>query len=92
MVVHMRHTRSHTANRRSHHALKGARFVTCKNCNAEHLMHRVCTQCGKYRGRLVIDVLKKTVKKAKKEEARKEARKAAKKPEAKPEKKEAKTK
>lgn len=64
MVVHMRHTRAHTANRRSHHALKGARFETCKDCGAKHLMHRACTQCGKYRGRVVLDVLKKTTKKA----------------------------
>jgi large subunit ribosomal protein L32 len=75
MVVHMRHTRAHTANRRSHHALKGARFVACKECGAKHLMHRVCMQCGKYRGRLVVDVLKKTVKATKKAEAKKEAKK-----------------
>ncbi len=81
MVVHMRHTRAHTANRRSHHALKVARFVACKDCGAQHLMHRVCLQCGKYRGRLVIDVLKKKVKATKKAEARKDAKKAAEKPE-----------
>lgn len=75
MVVRMRHTRAHTANRRSHHGLKGSRFVACKDCGAQHLMHRVCTTCGKYRGRLVIDVLKKTVKKAKKAEAKREAKK-----------------
>lgn len=32
----------------------------------KHLMHRVCTTCGKYRGRLVIDVMKKSTKAAKK--------------------------
>jgi len=79
----MRHTRAHTANRRSHHALKGARFVACKDCGAQHLMHRVCVQCGKYRGRLVVDVLKKTVKAAKKAEARKDTKKEAAKSEAK---------
>lgn len=84
----MRHTRAHTANRRSHHALSGARFVACKDCGAQHLMHRVCLQCGKYRGRLVVDVLKKTVKATKKAEARKDAKKEATKAEAKAEKKE----
>jgi large subunit ribosomal protein L32 len=64
MVVHMRHTSGHTRNRRSHHALKVARFETCKDCNTKHLMHRVCANCGKYRGRVVIDVLKKATKKA----------------------------
>lgn len=82
MVVHMRHTSGHTRNRRSHHALKGARFETCKDCGAKHLMHRVCSTCGKYRGRVVVDVLKKTVKAAKKAEARKGT--PAEKPEAAP--------
>lgn len=66
MVVHMRHTSGHTRNRRSHHALKVARFETCKDCNTKHLMHRVCANCGKYRGRVVVDVLKKVNKAAKK--------------------------
>ena len=71
MVVRMRHTKGHTANRRSHHALKGARFVFCAKCNAQHLMHRVCGNCGNYRGRMVVDTLKKELKKTKKAEARK---------------------
>lgn len=62
MVVHMRHTRAHTANRRSHHALKAARFVVCQKCGAKHLMHRACGSCGTYRGRTVVDTLKKAVK------------------------------
>ena len=71
MVVHMRHTKGHTANRRSHHALKSARFETCPKCSAKHLMHRVCGNCGTYRGRTVIDTMKKTLRLAKKAEARK---------------------
>ena len=92
MVVHMRHTKSHTANRRSHHALKVARFETCPKCNAKHLMHRVCVNCGNYRGRMVVDVLKKTLKKTQKAEAKSEARKpkTEAKPESKPEAKKAK--
>ena len=70
MVVHMRHTSGHTRNRRSHHALKVARFETCKDCNHKHLMHRVCGNCGKYRGRVVVDVLKKTLKQQAKLEAK----------------------
>jgi large subunit ribosomal protein L32 len=69
----MRHTKSHTANRRSHHALKGARFVVCEKCNKEHLMHRVCGNCGTYRGREVVDVMKKTLRLAKKAETKKPA-------------------
>ena len=70
MVVHMRHTSGHTRNRRSHHALKGARFETCPKCSAKHLMHRVCATCGTYRGRAVVDTLKKTLRTAKKAEAK----------------------
>lgn len=77
MVVHMRHTRAHTANRRSHHALKAAHFATCKDCGAKHMMHRACSACGKYRGRLVIDVLKKKVKATKRSEAKKSVKKDA---------------
>jgi large subunit ribosomal protein L32 len=69
----MRHTKGHTANRRSHHALKGARFETCQKCGAKHLMHRVCGNCGTYRGRMVIDTMKKTLKATKKAESRKGA-------------------
>lgn len=69
----MRHTKSHTANRRSHHALKEARFTVCEKCNKEHLMHRVCGNCGTYRGRMVVDTMKKTLRMAKKAESKKPA-------------------
>jgi large subunit ribosomal protein L32 len=56
MVVRMRHTRAHTANRRSHHALKAANLVECKNCQALKTPHRVCDACGFYRGKKVTTV------------------------------------
>jgi len=58
MVVRMRHTRAHTANRRSHHALDGARLSKCVKCEALHLRHQVCTACGTYRGKAVLKVTK----------------------------------
>jgi len=73
MVVRMRHTRSHTRNRRSHHALTGPRLSACKDCGTMHLRHTVCTNCGKYRGRAVLNVVAKAEKKAKKIEKAKAA-------------------
>lgn len=88
MVVRMRHTRSHTGNRRSHHALKERPLSTCTNCKALHVPHHACTECGRYRGRVVIDIVKKAEKKAKKSSASTPALppKAEKSKEAKPEK------
>ncbi|MEX0931408.1 MAG: 50S ribosomal protein L32 [Candidatus Paceibacterota bacterium] len=57
MTVRMRHTRSHTANRRSHHALSGVR-VSLDN-GVPHQRHRASATTGMYRGKKVIDVEKK---------------------------------
>lgn len=71
MVVRMRSTRSHTGNRRSHHALKAMSLNLCENCKAPKQKHVVCAACGQYKGRKVIDMdakLKKDTKKAQKAE------------------------
>ena len=68
MVVRMRVTRSHRDNRRSHHGLKEPRLSKCSNCGAYHLRHRMCKECGHYRGRVVVDVTTKLEKKLKKRE------------------------
>ncbi len=56
MVVRMRHTRAHTANRRSHHALKELNLVSCQECKAVIRPHRVCDACGFYKGRKAITI------------------------------------
>lgn len=56
MVIRMRHTRAHRDNRRAHHALTGAGLTTCPDCGSKALKHRACPNCGKYRGKLVVDV------------------------------------
>ncbi len=56
MVIRMRHTRAHTANRRSHHALKTPTLSTCKNCSALHRPHHMCLDCGFYNGKMVVDM------------------------------------
>ncbi len=73
MVIRMRHTRGHTANRRSHHALKTPTLSACQNCGAKHRPHHMCLDCGFYNGKMVVDM------KAKKEarEARMSAKREA---------------
>ena len=56
MVIRMRHTRSHTKNRRSHHGLTALELSTCTNCGAKHRPHHMCLECGYYKGRKVLDI------------------------------------
>ncbi|OGI60549.1 50S ribosomal protein L32 [Candidatus Nomurabacteria bacterium RIFCSPHIGHO2_01_FULL_37_25] len=70
MVVRMRSTKSHTGNRRSHHALASTSFSKCENCKALKRRHVVCPSCGFYRGKKVLDLVKKAEKKQKKEKAK----------------------
>jgi ribosomal protein L32 len=63
MTVRMRHTRSHSQNRRSHHALKKPALSKDESGNV-HLRHRITVKTGVYRGRKVIDLNAKLEKKA----------------------------
>ncbi len=54
MVVRMRHTRGHSANRRSHHALKN-RALTVSPEGTVHPRHRVILEGGTYRGRTLLN-------------------------------------
>ncbi len=56
MVVRMRATRAHRNNRRSHHALVAPAIAKCE-CGAMTRRHQACANCGKYRGRQVIDIV-----------------------------------
>ncbi|QQG37815.1 MAG: 50S ribosomal protein L32 [Candidatus Kaiserbacteria bacterium] len=76
MVVRMRRNRSETAKRRSHHALKAQKLATCE-CGALRIPHRACPECGKYNGRVVIDVVART-----KREQRRAKRRQAEQPQA----------
>ena len=61
MTVRMRHTRAHTANRRSHHAL--ATQTLTPESGVMRMRHRASLTTGTYRGKKIIDTVKKLVKK-----------------------------
>jgi len=52
----MRRNRSQTAKRRSNHAIHGQRLAKCE-CGAARMSHRACPQCGKYNGKIIIDIV-----------------------------------
>jgi large subunit ribosomal protein L32 len=76
MVIRMRHTRSHTANRRSHHALKSPELAVCKNCGAQHRPHHMCLDCGFYNGKMILDLAAKKSEREARMSAKREAIKA----------------
>ena len=41
--------------RRTHYKLEAANTVICKNCGASIKPHRVCPECGFYKGKNVIE-------------------------------------
>jgi large subunit ribosomal protein L32 len=49
----MRHTRGHTGNRRSHHALTATKVVTDKESGNLRLPHRLDEVTGMYRGKQI---------------------------------------
>jgi len=59
MVVRMRANRSKTGMRRSHAAISGTRLSKC-SCGANRVSHRACPECGKYNGKIVIDIVART--------------------------------
>lgn len=69
MSVRMRHTRSHTRNRRSHHALEGTNIVADKESGALRLPHTLDESTGMYRGKQIVS--KKEIKKVEKKQKEK---------------------
>ncbi len=53
MSIRMRHTRGHTNNRRSHHALTATNIIADKDTGALRLPHRLDEATGMYRGKQI---------------------------------------
>lgn len=70
-----RRTSGDKRRRASHFALKPASFTTCSHCKQPVLPHRVCSNCGYYRGRQVLKLKSKLVGKARARAAAAEAAK-----------------
>jgi len=61
-----RHTKARRDRARKMLALKSKKLVECSNCQAQIKSHIVCPKCGYYKGKEVINTLKKLGKKSKK--------------------------
>lgn len=51
----MRHNRSQRGSTRSHHALSPVSITKCPECGQPTMRHQACSNCGKYRGKTVIN-------------------------------------
>jgi large subunit ribosomal protein L32 len=56
MTQKRRHPKSRTGSRRSTWKVAAAALVTCPQCKARILPHRVCPSCGYYGGREVVAI------------------------------------
>lgn len=55
-MAHPKHklSKQRRDKRRTHDKLTVPAMATCSNCGAAVLYHRVCPECGYYRGRLMV--------------------------------------
>ncbi|MCE1168158.1 MAG: 50S ribosomal protein L32 [Sphingobacteriia bacterium] len=53
-----RWSKTRTAKRRTHYKAEAPTVMTCTNCGSPVRYHRVCPECGFYRGRQVMEVSK----------------------------------
>ncbi len=51
-----RHSKSRRGKRRAHNALVAPGTSVCPECGSATLPHRVCLECGYYKGRQVKEV------------------------------------
>ena len=76
MVIRMRHTRAHTGNRRSHHALKNPSVVVDSKTGATHRRHRASAENATFGGRVVSSIEKKLARNARRAAEKAEGKRA----------------
>lgn len=54
-----RHSNMRRDQRRTHYKAVAPTIGSCGNCGAPVLLHRVCGECGFYRGKQVMEVAQK---------------------------------
>jgi large subunit ribosomal protein L32 len=50
-----RHSKQRRNKRRTHYKATVPSTSTCSNCGAVKIPHRVCPECGYYRGKLAVE-------------------------------------
>ncbi|MDZ4838496.1 MAG: 50S ribosomal protein L32 [Bacteroidota bacterium] len=50
-----KHSKSRTRTRRAHDKAIMPSLMLCTNCGSPVLYHRMCTNCGHYRGKMLIE-------------------------------------
>lgn len=79
MAVPKKRTASAKRNmRRSHHSMKKLQLSPCPRCARLLPSHTACPECGTYKGREVIDVMKKLDKQERKQKEKEQAEAQAK--------------
>ena len=74
MAVPKKRTTSSKRNmRRSHHSLTRLHLTTCTRCKQSVPTHLACPNCGTYKGREIIDVLRKLDKKERRAKEKEQA-------------------
>ncbi len=73
-VPKQRKTKSRRNQRRMHIHLKKPSLIVCPQCKEKKLIHALCSSCGYYKNREVIDVLKDKKKETTKEKEEKQAK------------------
>jgi large subunit ribosomal protein L32 len=62
-VPKQRHTKQRRDRKRERFAIEPIAMQTCPKCAKPKQQHRVCPACGFYKGKEVVNTLKKVVKK-----------------------------